>query len=1544
MARTRRWPRIAGKTAAWFFGVLAALVLTALLCINTPIARRIIAEQVNTALAGVVNGRIVIDHIGAIGFTRASGVRARLTDQSGRTLLSASGVSARVRTWTLVKSLLGKSGPDVHLDSVSMAHLDALLDADHDGDLLVQKALASPPPPPNPPPAKPSTLKLAIDDGRLGSAWLHGHPSEGFLLDADLRDMRLGVTLANAKTTLDLRRLGVVTRGMPDGANVEGNLTGHVVLPPAPQKLAAKGRFDGTVAEVATKVDGSLKDDVVEAHLAADASPNSLKRLVPSVALKNPARLRVDARGTLPDVQATGSVVTGPARATFTANVVVTKPLRGRLELDASNVDLASVANGAPRSDLNAHLRANATVPGGGTPSGSFTLETKPARLAAQRVPAMTVEGKLNGYRGNMRLAVAEPGTMTRVTADLDLRKMEAGYDASISIPDFTKFERVPSSTTGSASVRVRGTAYLNSSTVSGDVRARLSNLRNEDVRVRVADVGAAVSGPLSNPDVHAKVISDGVLVAGRSFDAVALTVRGNRSGASVGAALEGASGTPDATVSTRVKVGDRITLTATEAKIGRGDDRVRARVDTLRFGGGVVQAEGITIDGAGATLSAAARISQGSTNVRAVSAGIDVGKVARALGVAKGDVRGKLALDVDLKTRGRTARGKVGLELSDGAYGGVDGLNLRLASTVDGKRFSGLINARLDGARVDVDAQNVTLDGSPWSPRAWTHASGRVLIDSELDFARLSKVLPTTMLPFDDMSGRIVLAGELSRDAKDTAPETRWQLRTDGFRASAKTSGERPHAGIKVRAPPPWHVAGVDVDGTISISKERGHTALNAQFRDAVGPLAELDATADLPYRDVVESGIVSAKSLEATPFQVRLAVPRRRLSKLPPLFATAGIDGDIELTLEARDTAREPVVKVDALLHQLQTRGRRKATPVDVHIDARYGEGLGKVSLDVDTKAKRALSVDSEVHAKVSDLLDGTRGEWDASVKGKIDTFPLDALTLAGSQRIKGTLSGAFDAATGTRVAPHAWAKLNAEGVTIGRDQRGARATLDANADDHGMDAKVRFDQADGFAEVSASAGLTWSGPLSPTVDPSKGAARAAATANHFRLAVLEPLVQGTLSDLDGRVDANAHFEAAAAHGAPKIDGQIVLDEATFEVTAAAQEFHGVHADVVLREDGTLRVDNVVARGLSGTLNASGEATFDGLKLKRAKLSAKVPSSDPLPVSLQGQSFAKASGNIEVQAVPAPEKQEMDITVDVPSAKVTLFDRSSHALQPLDRAEHIRIGYHRTSEEFVVVPLERPARVSNTEEPPTTVVASVNLHDVEVVRGTDLRARLEGNPKIRLAQETSINGEIHLRSGYMYVQGKKFEIENGTVTFIGEPDNPNVVLTAGWTAPEGTRVLADFVGPLKSGKVTLRSDPPHSKNEILSLILFGTTDGMGATSSTSSSTASTAAGVAGGVATQGLNKAIDDMTGLDITTRIDTSESSNPRPEIEMRVARDVTVAVSHVIGVPAPGTNPDLNYATVNWRFLRNWSLDATIGDLGSSILDLVWTHRY
>jgi translocation and assembly module TamB len=213
-------------------------------------------------------------------------------------------------------------------------------------------------------------------------------------------------------------------------------------------------------------------------------------------------------------------------------------------------------------------------------------------------------------------------------------------------------------------------------------------------------------------------------------------------------------------------------------------------------------------------------------------------------------------------------------------------------------------------------------------------------------------------------------------------------------------------------------------------------------------------------------------------------------------------------------------------------------------------------------------------------------------------------------------------------------------------------------------------------------------------------------------------------------------------------------------------------------------------------------------------------------------------------------------------------------------------------------------------------------------------------------VAAATTVRGEIHLKSGKLNVQSKEFEIEKGTISFVGnDPSNPEVTVTAGWTAPDGTKVLADYVGPVKTGKVNLRSEPPRPKNEIVQLILFGTADGSESTpyASKSPSTGTQAGTAVGGLATDGLSKGIDQLTGMNVT-KIDTSDSSNPKADVEFQVAKDISLQLAYVIVQPPPGDNPDLVYATIDWRFVRNWSLETTFGDAGSTFADMVWQYRY
>jgi len=145
-----------------------------------------------------------------------------------------------------------------------------------------------------------------------------------------------------------------------------------------------------------------------------------------------------------------------------------------------------------------------------------------------------------------------------------------------------------------------------------------------------------------------------------------------------------------------------------------------------------------------------------------------------------------------------------------------------------------------------------------------------------------------------------------------------------------------------------------------------------------------------------------------------------------------------------------------------------------------------------------------------------------------------------------------------------------------------------------------------------------------------------------------------------------------------------------------------------------------------------------------------------------------------------------------------------------------------------------------------------------------------------------------------------------------------------------------------VQSGRLTLRAEPPLSNDEILSLLIFGAPDGSLGSSQAVGEVAF-ALGVAGGAAVKGVNRALSDLTDLDVSTRIDTSHGT-ARPEVALQLTRRLSTSVAYAMGEPSPGENPDSVFLTLDLRLGTHWSLATTVGDQGATIFDLLWRHRY
>ncbi|HEY6078181.1 MAG TPA: translocation/assembly module TamB domain-containing protein, partial [Polyangiaceae bacterium] len=666
-------------------------------------------------------------------------------------------------------------------------------------------------------------------------------------------------------------------------------------------------------------------------------------------------------------------------------------------------------------------------------------------------------------------------------------------------------------------------------------------------------------------------------------------------------------------------------------------------------------------------------------------------------------------------------------------------------------------------------------------------------------------------------------------------------------------------------------------------------------------------------------------------------LQVPTRKLGSLPLLLRPAALRGRLALDAELEGSIAEPRATALVTLRGLRASGSKD--PLDVESKLSYVPARGRVEARAKLARTGAEVLDLEAVWQ-GDLLRAARPAAGApplsgSATVKLAELPLDVVPQLVDRQLSGRLSG--------EVRLEDWGKdarldaqLSSRSLSIGKL---AIERLDASAksDAQKLSAQLTLAAAGGTTSASLDANMRWGQHALPVLER-QGIAKVSMRA--FRLDALTPLIGAYVSEVGGLLDASG--ELAVTPTSTNVKGEASLRRGVLQVPAIGQRFSDIEARVDLR-DNQLRLEQLEARGTTGKLRISGSARLDGFELRGAEARASIGEREKLPITLEGQALGDAWGNLSVR-YENPRQGSQRVVVDVPQFHLLVPENSGSGLQSLDESSEIRVGVHRADGKFVplaVQPLEPGGQVEEGGTPPRPMVVEIALGNVTVERGRSVQAQLSGRLTLHSAATTELTGRIEVRGGKLDVQGKTFEIERGVITFDGgDPGNPTVTATARWDAPDYT-VYADYVGDVETGRIKLRAEPPLTQDQIASLLLFGSPEGSAGGSDPTA--ASLAVSVAGDTAAQGLNKALDDLTNLDVSARIDTTTGS-ARPELVFRVSPRVAAKVTRAIGTPAAGESPDRTFLTLELRLKRAWALSALLGDHGASALDLIWRRRY
>jgi translocation and assembly module TamB len=1551
-AKIRRFVAAVVGTVVAF---LLALAGGAVLHLDLPGTRRVAAGAVNEALAPLFRGRLIVQRIGGVRvfpLARAKVVAcdAELLDPEGREVAHVRNVSAEVDVAGLLRGLR-RGGVRLLVRELHVGDAALRLDTDAAGQLDLVRAFE--PKTPSPPTSSSTPAEVTLAGITLKHGWVHGALAVG--IDAEVADARGEVDVAR-RVRVKASAKNVLGRALPLGANAEGEATFTLL------GEALGGTFDGNVSGIPTKANATLKGPRLDASVDLPrVTHDRVRALVPAAPLHGEVALRAEAHGDLPRLAITAHGTSGGGSVDAQGDVTVAGTIALRARAQARDIDVRAVSPELPPSRISADVEADLLLSPGGLPQGTYAVDVLPGAVAGQRIPRARLRGSLERSAVSVNGRIDEPGAPIELSATLHHGIL--AFDVSTTIADLERVPRVGNLAKGSGSLKAKGTLSLADRAVDAEFEARADDVAKEGVTAGALFASGVVKGNVQRPFVDAQLSARDLAYETQRFSQGKVQVRGPITSPVAFAILHGETGTPRIEATAALELGKDVLLHHARLTVVRPGATVVTRADRIRVGKDAIDVEEAVVEGLGdePTLVSVRRDAK-SIRFRLYAKGLELARAARLLELNDQHVAGgRVDTDIDLLVLPGGVHGTVNATATGVTIDQVKSADAALHATFDGTRITMGLHGKLgETGHVDLHTSTLALGGSPLSLASWSKVTGRVHADIYADVESLGQWLAAGT-PVTLARGLLMLEADVTRDPGHTLPDVNLSLRGRQVSVTGQRPVEHDAHGQTFVGAAPWRIPRMDVALDARLHGETGHSEIAAKLTDPKGPLLTVAVDGDVPYGAILSRPGDALAMLTNTEMNATVALPRRKLDDLPSVLHLRGLTGEAELRASLRGKLSHPEFHLEGHTYGVKRQAGNKP-PTGIDLIAHYLDDEAHGEAHVRVRQSEVLSAGFDAHGNAGALLSGT-APWDASAEVKATRFPLDALSFFSDRQVRGEISGEALLKNYHRDA-RASVRLDLANLQVGRT-RYRSGLVSVDVDQQGTRAVARLDQKDGYAEAHADLGTTWGAELAPSLDATKDVT-GEIHAKGFRTGALLPFLQPHVSQLGGRVEADARIRLPpSGKGHPTMEGTLTLTRGSIELPALGEQIRDARAKVTIDKDGLVRIDDVAGRAAEGRFSANGAIRLQGVQVVGATASVRIPRGDPVPVMMNGEPLAKVYGDTTMNAMvtrrfgpgsgqagdlPSADRTTMNVEVGIPNANVRMPDVSSHQVMDLDPAEKVRIGVRRTGGVLRLVTLGPDAQSAEKDEDaprgePMTTVVGIHLgREIELRRGGDLRVTVEGEPRITLrGGETKIEGQLRLVTGFIEIQGRRFKVEKGTITWSGDAKNPIANVTASYQAPEGTAIYADFIGPIETGKVTLRSSPPRSQADILALILYGTD--LGATApSRQASGAAQAVGASGALASQGLNKAIEGLTGSDFATvRVDTSNQANPRPEVEFQIARDISLQLATVIG-RLPIDQLDRNFFTIDWRFRRNWLLSTTFGDKGSSMFDLVWQRRY
>jgi translocation and assembly module TamB len=829
------------------------------------------------------------------------------------------------------------------------------------------------------------------------------------------------------------------------------------------------------------------------------------------------------------------------------------------------------------------------------------------------------------------------------------------------------------------------------------------------------------------------------------------------------------------------------------------------------------------------------------------------------------GALTGSVSLDGDLEARPQL---RAALRLVGGQLRGLRGVSATLDASLTGEALSLRMSSDLgDGGALALEGQ-ARVDSVVWSaPTRWLDATGLgglTLRAGNVDASRLAAALGlggprfgarvTTEAAFDGT----LLRPEVSRSVTvlDALELEGWPPMRGKLRASLVRD--------RVLVEEAWLA---DATGELARAHADLPLPLRALPRDLTGAwqlLRERGGSADLR---LVE------RRIDTWPSFVSSRAPRGVLASAQISARSEG--GELSARYEADARWDEPAVDAPCAT-ALRPRARVRGEVVGEEASAAISLWLGAEEPALTGTAIAVLPL--EEWARRGDVSDVPSTELVARVRDA-DLAQIPWLCgygsgpLAGSITAKNLLTGA--SVVGVQVdlpALRVWQtsgdrgasrlseayRLHVQaGSTEERDAIEGCAILgiDGEPGAGGGDCSAMAEPAIGELLARVRVPVRWREGSLPPEYSRRAAITASAQLRDAHVAPVLTLVPGVVT---GDALMNGVVSAEGPWPDLRLDGSVALSEGQVELEGLGQHLHDVEGRVELNGDELVFPTErpLFVRDTGGTATVSGRVGLEGLVPTQVDLSLRA---SDFPIRREGMVLAWLSGDASVQGDVGPEETRSTVRIrpqNVGDSRgtrpfaVRLPDASAGSLQPLgSHPDVLVVGDARPP-----APGERESRYGIFVRIDATDRFWIERSDFTAEVTADLRA-LYRDPNLY------VGGEATIRRGTFEIFGKRFELQQSTMTF--DPNradlDPRLNIAAVYPIPgrTGATVTVSVRGTLSAPEIDFSSTETSERAEIIALLVSGgRRDPGGAERQVTEQAASFLAGLTAGILTLGLRE----------------------------------------------------------------------------------------